>query len=1122
MPETLSELLNGGVVTARHPALLKPGELQRADDCVYREKDPAIWRAPGRNKLNAVALGSVWAGAASAVKGLAHMSFERQRTDQLLCYNGTVFARAFLTATSAPTIDGIDVQQSCTTSSASLTITVANSAVMQAGWYITGSNILPGTRIISITDGTHVVVNRLPSSSTTLTLTFNPFLEMGGPAAIAGTVASNVFTATTGFPFLADIIGSPVYNIGGASSLSVTAVSGQSGSTGHYNAVTLSSLANGSYTLLFPQGCVQTITDDGVEALDIAQYGTSYFVWNGKDPIQRIDWRPRTLTDGTDLDDVLTMRPAGLFPVIDQPTIAQAANAGYSWPATLSAGYYWFLVTEIYDPDNTPDGQVGKNEVESAYYGKGRSTQLSGEPVAVSIPALTGYGVTVTFPRTVNNGNNGRISTHWGVYMYGPTLDDKAQPSLAAFRRVSKVRITKSDGTQSITLTESRQTQVGYATADGGAISGFGNFGNPSNLYDGAAGFGNGTWAEAGSGGYSAPNAPSTPVGRYIGNFGFSTGAPYSGYTVNGIRLTIRGNADPTGSAGSKAGYQVQLTAGGASKTSDLILGDFGSKNDHNNFHGGEGDTWGVAWVPADFANGTFRVLVMKSFSGSRQHLRLSGVKIEVFYQSTSINLNGKPFRVVTYRDQIGDTVSEPAYGPVPTSSTGDLFQGSLVVNDMTDETAIRFSLPGEIEAFPKPYVMRFNTTKRKDRVTLVRTLGLRLIIGLENSIQYVNYLPTEADTDFHEGLAHDDLASDHGIPGPLAAVKFDWPARGTMMAYASSAGIFVTDGIATKPLNNDLDWPNTVKLSALSTCVFRVYPAQKWLVLYYCPAGATHNKNTRALVFHYSMDHVKNGDELPCTGPLTVSGRSSVEVAISGTNFLFTGHESDGFIYQEDYGVAQASGYQVHDSSGSLANAPIVPFIRLRRMHPAGITHDCHLYKAYLLFSAFGSAALTASSSTTKDSVTVTSSTAFGSVVAGMRVSGTGIDAGTIVKSVETTSSLTLSRAANATGAGVTLTFDTGTVAITDRGASIGEAAAGMNVLYGTTTTGDMLVLLLDDARQGLELQIEKVPLTFTTNSDGYRFDTATWADLSVNMRLHQAMILYDDQGPEQSRLAA
>ena len=292
MPTTLSELFNGGLVTARHPALLKEGELQRADDTVYREKDPAIWRAPGRQKLNAVALGSVWAGSASAVKGLAHMSFEKERKDQLVAYNGTVFARAALTATSAPTLDSIDLALSATTVSGNVQITVVT-ALLQTGWTVIGTNILPGTRIVSIDDSTHATLSQAPNSSTTLTLTFNPMLEMGGPGTVAGTVTTNVFVATTGFPFLADVIGATAYFLG-VSGVIVTAVSGQSGTTGHYNTVTLSSLANGAKTLFFAQGIVQALSGAEVreEILDLAQYGGFYFVWTGKDSMRRVEWRP--------------------------------------------------------------------------------------------------------------------------------------------------------------------------------------------------------------------------------------------------------------------------------------------------------------------------------------------------------------------------------------------------------------------------------------------------------------------------------------------------------------------------------------------------------------------------------------------------------------------------------------------------------------------------------------------------------------------------------------------------------------------------------------------------------------------------------------------------------------
>src|SRR5688572_19730938 len=81
---SVTEFFNGGLVTARHPALLNPGELQRTDDCVYREKSTAIHRAPGRTVYNSTPL-------SAGTKGLAYLSFD-QNTDQLIAWpagNGT-------------------------------------------------------------------------------------------------------------------------------------------------------------------------------------------------------------------------------------------------------------------------------------------------------------------------------------------------------------------------------------------------------------------------------------------------------------------------------------------------------------------------------------------------------------------------------------------------------------------------------------------------------------------------------------------------------------------------------------------------------------------------------------------------------------------------------------------------------------------------------------------------------------------------------------------------------------------------------------------------------------------------------------------------------------------------
>ena len=1049
----VTEFFNGGIVTVRHPALLNAGELQRADECVYRDKDPAIWRAPGRTALN-TAFTAGQDPSTHGVKGQAHLSFENTRTDQVIAYVGTTFFRSNFTG-------------------------------------------IAGT----------------PAS----TLSFE---EIGGPGAVAGTVTSTTtFTATTGYPFLGSIIGSRVFN-STDTSIYVSAVSGQDGTTGHYNIITLSGpLSNGATTLAFEWGVVQTLQDNGTtdEFLETSQYGGSYFAWTGRGNPQLLSWRKRRNIAGTAYDDVLSMRPVGLDPVVDQPTATQITTltdgTAAAWAPTLGAGYFWFLVTEIFrDPD-------GLTEIESAYLGRNTEKQSQGDPVAVNIPASTGYGVRITLPAPKNNGQNGRLATHWGIYMGGPTSDNTTPPAMATFRRVSLRAITAWDATQTVELSDTRFNQGWKSpSVNAGAADGRPEMTNPSNMLNGpGTGFFTTQVARSKSGSDTTGSEQQTGVNK-LKTFGWATASPWASRQIIGITVKVRGGADPSGNAGRSAGYYVYLTAG--SKTSPLVVGAFGSQDLHDNYHGGEMDTWGVAWTTADF-DSNWSIVIGKTGTGSRQRLMVDYVQVFVHWTSGSLNLLGKPYRVVTYRDQIGTTVSQPAYGLIKEISTGDFFEGCFVTNDKGDETAIRFSVPGAPEYFPGPYVMRFNTTKRKDTVTCIRTIGQILVVGLKNSIKRVNTLPRET-IDLGDGTVQEDLTVDHGIAGPLCAAKFDMPGQGSLLFYVSKTGPYITDGQTTHPANIDLDWPNTVKLSALSSAVVRIYPKEKWITVDYCPAGATHTKNTKRLLFCYSADKIKQGGFLPSVGPITVSGRSSCEVVFDGTDYLFSGHETDGKIYLEDYSVAQASGYQVHNAAGSLAAAAICPVIRTRKFYPAGFDRDGYGEALYLLFSSYGSSLTLSSSVLVKDNTTITV-TSTATLVAGMRARGTGLDPGTIVKSITDGTHAVLSRAPNTSGT-VTLTFDTGTLGLTVRGNSVGEIPLGLSTDYVSTLVGDLVHVNRANIRRGFELQIEKVPLTFDTSSDanGIRYETATSSDLGTNMRLHNITYMVEDGGPDVNRNAA
>lgn len=1079
MPSPFTEFFNGGLVTARHPALLAPGELQRADDCVYREKDPAIWRAPGRSHYGT-------AVADSPVLGLGYLPFENGRTSKVIAYAGS-------TLHSVPVYD---------------------------------------------TAGS---VTSTPFTST----------EVGGPGAIPGTCAtvashtdftsSDTTTNLSQYPFLASIVGARVFGstLNGLDfQVVVTAVKDQDGATGHYSTVTLKKLfpqgdaVTGTFgvstpTLAFQYGMRQSLPQDNANTrnniFDFAQYGASYFAQFGVGQPRKIEY---IIPSAIGSDPVLTHRPCGLNPVRTAPTLAAVSGAigstgeTYAWRTSLGFGYFWFLVTEIFVvQERGSDGKlrdVSGSEIESGYLPVGANSQQEATPVSISVPNAT-TAVRVVLPAVTNLGGDGRLATHWGIYMSSVhTEDSTTPPSLATFIRIARPAIK--------TLAAGANT-----FGNAGTYEVYETVGSTQRLFavsaaasSGHVAFTNDT-AMVGAptlGTYLAKSA----CGRSRSNSGADGGdaiaaEAFLAYTIDatgananriptGMQISIIGRADSSGNNQQHAeGYVYPVLTASGKAGYPRAFG-FGSATVPQVAHfGAPGDTWGVTWGALSTL-ATFGIIIGHGANSANTNLWIDAVQLTLYSVSQNINMNGKPFKCVVYRDQIGTTLAEQAYGLPAAASAMCFHQGMLVTNDLDDSTAIRYSLPGYPEYFPKPYVMRLNAGKRRDIVTALMSLGVVLLVGLNARIEVVNYLPRETSTDLEDGLAHEELAGDHGIAGPLALVKFDMPGQGTVVAYASAAGIFLTNGVWIRPLNMDLDWGATVKRAALSSCVMRVYPQEKWLVLYYCPAGATHNRNTRALVFHYQQDKIKDGGYLPCTGPLIVSGRASCEIQIDGAHSLLTGHETTGKIYREDDGVAQAATYQVHNAADSLTTATIQPLVRSRKLFGNGIERDAREERILLLFSNYG-ASVTSSVTTVLDSTGITAAGAATSWI-GQRIRGTGIVPGTIVISVVAGVSAVLSRAATAAGT-ITATLDTGAVSLTVRGSGAGEDVFLMDTSYVSTLTGDIVTAHNDNSKQGLELQIEKVVLP-----DG------TSVDLGVNMRLHQFTMLLNDAGLEQQGSAA
>lgn len=608
-----------------------------------------------------------------------------------------------------------------------------------------------------------------------------------------------------------------------------------------------------------------------------------------------------------------TSRKHGLAPVYMDtlPTV----GAG-SWNTALGSGFYHFFVTEVV--------KDGFGTIESTVAADSAGNFSKTTIAALSAPAT--QSITVTRPAEANTN-----TTHWRVYMAGPTATPDPAPALIEFRLVAE---NVDDGTVGQTTVIGNGAFTGARDPGTAASAAWSNPNNALTLNN--------------SGARSSVNLSTLN----LTNFGFSglTGT-ITGFQVfvrvripdysvlknvpkliidlthNGVNFFPGGNIQyflPTTYAGVVANYVT------------VVLGD-------------QYDQWGRTggpppWALADVnGNAAFGVrltygLATTVAGHSNPIIDVDNVKIVVHTTGTSavVNLTGQPFRTVVVSVG-GITTAFGADGPPPVSTTGDVFEGQLVVNDIQDKSIIKYSLPGSIESFPFPYFLNFET-KTEDQVTCIRRLGSKLIVGLKQGLYRVNYLPRESDAEFDRGRAYEAISESGGIMGPQASALFS-PEGGPMfLAYVSHSGLRYTDGFQSRPITKDIDWSTTgiqVRLPVaggitdyLASSILVDYPKRQQLWFYYIAGTST--AIYKALVIHYSSMYQKEDGTFKVTGPIDIENvYSATRGRLGGDDVLMIGRNS-GFVWIED------RGYSANNVSG-----PYLFNVVTREMYLAGLGQE-------------------------------------------------------------------------------------------------------------------------------------------------------------------------------------
>lgn len=620
--------------------------------------------------------------------------------------------------------------------------------------------------------------------------------------------------------------------------------------------------------------------------LEVVHYRNRFFLFNGvSSDASAIGSNKAIYLSATAAANTLIARQHGMLPVRSGPRISTATGT-FSQTVT---GYYEYWTTEV--ARITQDGTQISLE--------GTFSSDSG-PTTVFITA-TGQVPIIEQP-TINNA----ITTHWRIYR-SPKKEKESDKKFPSGFMIAEI------------ATGAATTAIPDQTTTASASS-FPTSYNTSAPFDG---FSNRTNLGADDGAYASGTVGATFVPSVQAAYGFNFGG-FVG-SVKGIEIELQAYV-PAGTTGVPLEATIGRRAtdgsflrrkgfGSTPPSKSAIITATGSGAPQTVTLGGSSDRWfgsdQHALADSDF-DGNFMVTV--GTSKLNTSIGVDYVKAKVYYQATVDSVI--PFPTVAYT--FGDTTAQVGKnGPPPSSSTGTLFEDCLVVNDVSNPSLIRYSYPGDPEAFPETYYIDFET-RENDRVTNIKSVNGRLVAFLSTSSHRINYLPSERDASFDRGKATETISSSYGCVNEMCACVYS-PAGGPdRIAFVSDIGIHSTDGFSFDTMTGNLNWRSFISITSTSEPIALIDDREnEELLFYYRNDSMASNETYKCL--HIGYGSVDEGGLPVISGQVNMrnfnsgsSTRASLESAwavrrSTGTTNIFLGYGGTatsagaGFVYREN-----------------------------------------------------------------------------------------------------------------------------------------------------------------------------------------------------------------------------
>jgi len=719
----------------------------------------------------------------------------------------------------------------------------------------------------------------------------------------------------------------------------------------HYLIAQTSAAAVANYSTAFvgdtgTWGVLTTAVTAGTQ-LEVIHYNNRFFVMNGVSAVSSavsvaggnasaiisLGTNSAIYLSSTAASSSPVIRQHGMMPVFGKPGTATST----ALPAVSATGFYEYWTTEVYKYQQDSVQQ----ELEGTFVG---------DPETVFVGSTATSATVIYMPSLTN-----AIATHWRVYRspIKTYSTDRVFPDGFMIAEAA-VATTAGSGTATVSIVDSSTSTVG-------------SYVFPS-AFDASTTFVSATRLSAADEIYASgiQGAGSPPPPAYQQCYGFNFGG-FRG-PVLGIQCEMKAYTD-SGTFGVPISVYIgkrqsngQFQAGLGGKRTAIITATAAGQVATI---GSSTDPWAASdatkFVDTDFDSNFMAALE------SRHPIHVDYIRLRVNYGASVGAGSVTPFSTVVYT--FGDIVAQVGKNGVPpSSSTGDIYQDCLVVNDVASPKIIRYSFPGLPEYFPGTYYLDFQTADN-DEITCIKVVNNRLVVGLLHSIWRVNYLPSERDASFDRGLAKEPISRNYGIVNSMCAAVFSPDGITEVLAFVSEKGIHFTQAYGASTQTSNQNWRQILSTTSgiTSNAIALINDPENQELLFYYRNDELDPETYMCLHLAYGLNHVGtlHSDQGPSrtfetaakiSGPVHMRNYHSGSTSYAGLRSAWAVPRANGDtgIYL-GYGAASGAGATaagagvVYRETGANipANDPAMRYIT-RRMYLADESGEARLNELY------------------------------------------------------------------------------------------------------------------------------------------------------------------------------